>query len=83
MPDQLRYDSLGCTGNPVIKTPRFDALAKEGTLFTSESPAVRKSVRTLIRQTAFPRRRSAPRVDARCLPDNTCTPRHTALSTTC
>ena len=39
MPDQLRYDSLGCTGNPVIQTPRFDALAKEGTLFTSELPA--------------------------------------------
>jgi hypothetical protein len=36
MPDQLRYDSLGCTGNPVIRTPHFDSLAKEGTLFTSE-----------------------------------------------
>ncbi|WVQ68688.1 uncharacterized protein L199_006897 [Kwoniella botswanensis] len=35
MPDQLRYDSLGCTGNPIIKTPHFDALAKEGTLFTN------------------------------------------------
>jgi hypothetical protein len=37
MPDQLRYDSLGCTGDPVIHTPHFDALAKEGTLFTSET----------------------------------------------
>lgn len=36
MPDQLRYDSLGCTGNKVIKTPNIDALAGEGTLFTSE-----------------------------------------------
>jgi hypothetical protein len=36
MPDQLRYDSLGCTGNPVIRTPHFDSLAQEGTLFTSE-----------------------------------------------
>ena len=36
MPDQLRYDSLGCTGNPVIKTPWFDELAAAGTLFSSE-----------------------------------------------
>lgn len=35
MPDQLRYDSLGCTGNPVVQTPFFDKLAAEGTLFTS------------------------------------------------
>jgi hypothetical protein len=41
MPDQLRYDSLGCTGNPVIKTPHFDQLAREGTLFKSEPPALR------------------------------------------
>jgi hypothetical protein len=40
MPDQLRYDSLGCTGNPVIKTPHFDQLAREGTLFKSEPPAL-------------------------------------------
>jgi arylsulfatase A-like enzyme len=36
MPDQLRYDSLGCSGNPVVKTPFFDKLAAEGTLFTSQ-----------------------------------------------
>ena len=35
MPDQLRYDSLGYTGNPVISTPNFDALAAAGTRFTS------------------------------------------------
>lgn len=32
--DQLRFDSLGCTGHPVVKTPVLDALAAEGTLFT-------------------------------------------------
>ena len=42
MPDQLRYDSLACTGNPVIRTPNFDALAKEGTLFTSASVSVER-----------------------------------------
>jgi hypothetical protein len=35
MPDQLRFDSLGHTGNPVIKTPRMDQFAREGTRFTS------------------------------------------------
>lgn len=30
MPDQLRADSLGCFGNPVAKTPAFDALAARG-----------------------------------------------------
>ncbi len=33
--DQLRYDCLGCTGNPVIKTPVVDALAARGVLFTN------------------------------------------------
>lgn len=28
--DQQRYDSLGCTGNAVCKTPAIDALAKSG-----------------------------------------------------
>ncbi len=32
--DQLRFDCLGCTGNPVIKTPVVDALAAKGVLFT-------------------------------------------------
>ncbi len=31
--DQQRYDSLGCTGNPVLKTPALDRLASEGMLF--------------------------------------------------
>ena len=33
--DQLRYDCLGCTGNPVIKTPVVDALAARGVLLTN------------------------------------------------
>lgn len=43
MPDQLRYDALGCTttttNHPgaagVVKTPNIDAFAREGTLFTN------------------------------------------------
>ena len=33
MCDQLRYDYLGCTGHPVLKTPNIDAMAKRGVLF--------------------------------------------------
>ena len=33
MVDQLRYDYLGCTGHPSIKTPNIDALAKQGVNF--------------------------------------------------
>lgn len=32
--DQQRYDSLGCSGNPLARTPHLDALAAEGTVFT-------------------------------------------------
>ncbi|CAG7564510.1 unnamed protein product [Fusarium equiseti] len=37
MPDQLRYDSLGCTTGPdsEIKTPNIDAFAVRGSLFTN------------------------------------------------
>jgi arylsulfatase A-like enzyme len=37
MPDQLRFDSLGCTspsGHP-LKTPKIDAFARRGTIFTN------------------------------------------------
>lgn len=33
--DQQRFDALGAAGNPVIKTPNLDRLAREGTLFSS------------------------------------------------
>jgi choline-sulfatase len=33
--DQLRYDSLGCTGHPLIRTPNIDKMASEGVLFDS------------------------------------------------
>lgn len=33
MTDQQRADSLGCTGNEVIKTPNIDNLAKQGAVF--------------------------------------------------
>lgn len=32
-PDELRAESLGCYGHPLVKTPNIDALAAEGTLF--------------------------------------------------
>ncbi|KAJ9154768.1 Arylsulfatase [Pleurostoma richardsiae] len=35
MPDQLRYDSLGCCGNKTVKTPNIDALASRGTRFAN------------------------------------------------
>lgn len=31
--DDLRYDGLGCTGHPFVKTPHIDRLAKEGVTF--------------------------------------------------
>jgi arylsulfatase A-like enzyme len=32
--DQLRWDALGCNGNPDVKTPHLDKLATEGLNFT-------------------------------------------------
>ncbi len=34
MADDQRFDTLGCTGNPVLKTPNIDRLAERGTSFT-------------------------------------------------
>lgn len=33
--DDQRYDELGCTGHPLIRTPHLDRLALDGTLFTN------------------------------------------------
>ncbi|QJD84986.1 sulfatase-like hydrolase/transferase [Cohnella herbarum] len=33
--DQLRYDSLGITGHPLVRTPNLDALAESGALFSN------------------------------------------------
>ncbi len=35
MCDQLRYDYLGCTGHPSIKTPNIDALATRGVRYSN------------------------------------------------
>ena len=35
MCDQLRFDYLGCTGHPTIKTPNIDALAARGVTFSN------------------------------------------------
>jgi len=34
MCDQLRYDYLGCSGHPSIRTPHIDALAGDGVMFS-------------------------------------------------
>lgn len=33
--DELRHDSLGCTGHPVLRTPHLDRLAAAGTRFAN------------------------------------------------
>src|SRR5258707_2405770 len=35
MCDHLRYDYLGCTGHPTLKTPNIDAMAKRGVRFSN------------------------------------------------
>ncbi|MEI7729164.1 MAG: sulfatase-like hydrolase/transferase [Verrucomicrobiota bacterium] len=35
MTDQQRWDAMSCAGNPIIKTPNMDRLAREGARFTS------------------------------------------------
>ena len=32
--DDWRFNTLGCAGNPVVKTPQLDQLAREGFRFT-------------------------------------------------
>lgn len=49
--DDQRFDSLGCTGNPVVKTPNIDRLAAEGTLFTETT--VTSSICTPSRASIF------------------------------
>ena len=31
--DDQRYDELGCTGHPILKTPNIDGLARDGVIF--------------------------------------------------
>lgn len=35
MTDQHRADHMSCAGNPVVKTPNLDRLAKDGIRFTN------------------------------------------------
>ena len=35
MTDQQRWDAMSCAGNPVIKTPNLDQLARDGTRFAN------------------------------------------------
>lgn len=38
--DDWRYNTLGCAGNPVVKTPTLDRLADEGIRFTHEHATI-------------------------------------------
>ena len=33
--DDQRWDTMGCTGNPIIQTPNMDAMANDGVRFTN------------------------------------------------
>lgn len=49
--DDQRYDELGCTGHPVLKTPNIDALAANGVIFDNyfvTTPSCLPSRTTLI-----------------------------------
>ena len=48
--DQLRWDALGCAGNPVVQTPNIDRLAREGARcehFFVQSPVCQPSRATM------------------------------------
>src|SRR5688572_11758734 len=32
--DDWRHDTLGCAGNPIVKTPNIDRMARDGVRFT-------------------------------------------------
>lgn len=49
--DDQRFDDLGCTGNPVVKTPNIDRLAEEGILF--ENAYVTSAICTPSRASIF------------------------------
>jgi len=50
-PDQLRGDTLGCAGHPLVQTPHIDALAAEGVLFArcyTNGPSCRPARATMM-----------------------------------
>jgi arylsulfatase A-like enzyme len=49
--DDWRFDTLGCAGHPIVKTPNLDALAKEGVRFTHNN--VTTSICGISRATLF------------------------------
>lgn len=80
--DQLRYDSMGCAGNPHARTPNLDRLATEGTFCSrhiSSSPVCMPSRASLLTGLYPPghnlwingvalNRREYVRFDPRCSP---------------
>jgi arylsulfatase len=49
--DDWRFDTLGCAGNPIVKTPNLDALASRGVRFTQN--CVTTSICGVSRATLF------------------------------
>lgn len=49
--DDWRYDTLGCAGNPIVKTPNLDQLARDGFRFTNN--CVTTSICGVSRATLF------------------------------
>lgn len=49
--DDWRFDTLGCAGNPIVKTPNLDALAAKGVRFTQN--CVTTSICGVSRATLF------------------------------
>ncbi len=69
--DQQRWDTLGCYGNPFVRTPRLDRLAERGVLFEhaySQSPICTPS-RASFLTGRYPRT-TRTRQNGQCIPDD-------------